>query len=129
MLNVEVRLVVSGREFSLDSFASALVADIRLAVREEISPLLIQPAVKKQDMSQQDEHKTPPLAVSKREAARLLGVCTRTLENYISLKFIRSVRIGRRVLVPMRSVREVAARGIPWGRQKNLPENRPSDRV
>ena len=35
MLNVEVRLVVSGREVSLNSFTDALVTEIRLAVREE----------------------------------------------------------------------------------------------
>jgi len=37
----------------------------------------------------------------------------RTVHNYIGLKAIRTVRVGRRVLVPMKSVNEVATRGIP----------------
>jgi hypothetical protein len=56
------------------------------------------------------DHQTPPLAVAKREAARLLGVCERTVENYVALKAIRSVR-GKRVLIPMRSLHEVATKG------------------
>jgi excisionase family DNA binding protein len=81
-------------------------------VREEIDRHPIQPIVKNQEPAQLQDHKTPPLAVSKREAARLLGVCQRTVDNYIALKLIRSVQIGRRVLVPMRSVQEVASKGI-----------------
>jgi len=117
MLNVEVRLVVSGREFSLDSFAAALVADIRRAVREEIDHLSSQAAGTNLELPKQQDLETPPLAVSKREAARLLGICTRTLENYISLKLIRAVRVGRRVLIPMRSVHEVVSKGISSGRR------------
>jgi len=55
-------------------------------------------------------------AVSVREAARLLSISRRTIENYIALKAIRAVRVGRRVLVPIKSVNEVAAKGIPSSR-------------
>jgi excisionase family DNA binding protein len=50
--------------------------------------------------------------VSKREAARLLGVCERTVDNYIALKSIRSIRVGKRVLIPMGSLHEVVSKGI-----------------
>lgn len=55
----------------------------------------------------------PRQAVSIREAARLLNLSTRTIQNYIALKAIRSVKVERRVLVPMKSVNEIAKRGIP----------------
>jgi excisionase family DNA binding protein len=50
--------------------------------------------------------------VSKREAARLLGVCERTMENYVASKAIRSIRVRKRVLIPMRSLHEVVSKGI-----------------
>jgi excisionase family DNA binding protein len=40
-----------------------------------------------------------PLLHSKREAARILGVSIRTLHSLIAEKQLRTVRIGRRVLV------------------------------
>jgi excisionase family DNA binding protein len=117
MLNAELNLLVSGRPVSLDTFAANLVADIRRAVREEIASLSNQPQAKNLDIAKRDDQKTPPLAVSKREAARLLGVSPRTVDNFISLKVIRSVRIGRRVLIPMSSVRNVASNGTSLKRR------------
>ena len=116
MLNVEIRFLISGREVSLDSVAAALVAGIRTAVREEISRASNQPVDKNLESPPQPYPKTPPLAVSKREAARLLGVCERTVENYIRLKAIRCVRVGKRVLIPMRSLHGVVSKGISSGR-------------
>jgi excisionase family DNA binding protein len=112
VINVEIRFLVSGREVSLDSFAAALVADIRQAMREEISQLSNPPVGKDLGPTLNHDHKTPPLAVSKREAARMLGVSERTVDNYIALKAIRCVRVGKRVLIPMRSLHEVVSKGI-----------------
>jgi excisionase family DNA binding protein len=64
------------------------------------------------ETTQQLDHKIPPLAVLKREAARLLGVCERTVDNYIALKAIRCVRVRKRVLIPMRSLHAVVSKGI-----------------
>jgi excisionase family DNA binding protein len=65
----------------------------------------------------------PRQAVSIREAARLLSISPRTVNKYVALKVIRTVRVGRRVLVPMESVNEVASRGIRWRRsQKSTGE-------
>ena len=46
-----------------------------------------------------------PLAVSKREAARLLSVCERTLDYWRKDGRIASVKVGNRVLFPMESLR------------------------
>ena len=42
----------------------------------------------------------PPLLVGMAESGRLLGVCRRTLENYISAKQLPCRKIGRRSLIP-----------------------------
>jgi excisionase family DNA binding protein len=116
MLNVEIRFLISGREVSLDSFTAVLVDEIRAAMREEISRASNQAVDKNLESPPQPDLKTSPLAVSKREAARLLGVCERTVENYIRLKAIRCVRVGKRVLIPMRSLHGVVSKGISSGR-------------
>jgi excisionase family DNA binding protein len=40
-----------------------------------------------------------PILVSKRQAARLLDLCTRTVEQLISRGELRAKRIGKRVLL------------------------------
>jgi excisionase family DNA binding protein len=41
-----------------------------------------------------------PLLISKRDAAKLLGVCLRSIDNYIAEKELPCRRLGRRVLIP-----------------------------
>ena len=41
-----------------------------------------------------------PLLSPKREAARALGISIRTLENLIALGELKSIRVGRRRLIP-----------------------------
>jgi excisionase family DNA binding protein len=45
-----------------------------------------------------------PIAVSKQEAADLLGVSLRTIDRLIALKELPVRRLGRRVLIPRNSV-------------------------
>jgi len=40
------------------------------------------------------------LLVSKREAAALLSVCVRSVDNYIAAKQLPCRRLGKRVLIP-----------------------------
>ena len=112
MLNVEVRFVVAGQEVSLGSFAEAVVREVRQSVREEITRTLGQPTGNPA-LSQKLDSKLPPQAVSVREAARLLSISPRTIDKYIALKVIRHVRVGRRVLIPMKTLNEVLSTGIP----------------
>ena len=123
MLNVEIRFVMQGKEVSVDSFFEAIVREIRASVREEISRTLSKHEHHDSDFPRRVDSEMPLQAVSVREAARLLSISPRTVHNYIGLKAIRTVRVGRRVLVPMKSVNEVATRGIPWKRnQKSTGE-------
>jgi len=50
------------------------------------------------------ERASDVLAISKLEAARMLGVSLRTLDRLIALKQLAVRRLGRRVLVPRNSL-------------------------
>jgi excisionase family DNA binding protein len=113
MLNVEVRFLMQGKEVSVDSFVEAIAREVRASVREEIRQTFPKHEQQGSDSPRKVDSEMPRQAVSVREAARLLSISPRTVHNYIGLKAIRTVRVGRRVLVPMKSVNEVAARGIP----------------
>src|SRR5467141_1058740 len=118
MLSVEIRFLMQGREVSVDSFLEAIVREVRASVREEIGRTLPKQEQQGSDSPRKVDSEIPRQAVSVREAARLLSISPRTVQNYIGLKAIRTVRVGRRVLVPMKSVNEVATRGIPWRRNQ-----------
>lgn len=119
MLNVEIRFVMQGREVSVDSFVEAIVREVRASVRDEIGRTLPKHEKLDSDSPRKVNSEMPRQAVSVREAARLLSVSQRTVDKYVALKVIRTVRVGRRVLVPMKSVNEVVARGIPCRRNQN----------
>jgi excisionase family DNA binding protein len=127
MMNVEIRFVMQGKEVSIDSFVEAIVREVRTSVREEISRTLPKHEQQGSDSPRRVNSEMPPQAVSVREAAHLLSISQRTVDKYVALKVIRTVRVGRRVLVPMKSVYEVVARGIPSRRnQKSITKPGPS---
>lgn len=113
MSGIEIKFLMHGKEVSLDSLIEAVVRQVRNSVRDEISQVLAGREEHKPDLPHETHTETPRQAVSIREAARLLSISPRTVDKYVALKVIRSVRVGRRVLVPMKSVNEVAAKGIP----------------
>jgi excisionase family DNA binding protein len=47
---------------------------------------------------------TERLAVDIREAAQMLSVSPRTIQNYIAAKLLPARKIGRRTVVPMRAL-------------------------
>jgi len=49
-------------------------------------------------------HENEKLAVDTREAARLLGVSSRTIQNYIAAKLLPSRKIGRRTVIRLRDL-------------------------
>jgi excisionase family DNA binding protein len=118
MLNVEIRFIAEGKEVSLNTFAETLVLGIRTSVREEINRSFGNQASEVIEPSAKTNSEMPRQAVSVREAARLLSLSPRTLHNYIASIAIRVVRVGRRVLIPMKSVNEVATKGVPRRRNQ-----------
>ena len=46
----------------------------------------------------------PPLAVDTREAARLLSVSPRTIQNYIAAKLLPARKLGRRTVISVRAL-------------------------
>ncbi len=116
MLNAEIRFIIDGHEVSPDSFAQTIVREVRTAVREEIRQTLGNSQNRSDHASQAANRETPRQAVSVREAARLLSISPRTVDKYVALKVIRTVRVGRRVLIPMKTVEEVVSKGIPLKR-------------
>jgi excisionase family DNA binding protein len=120
MLSVEIRFFMQGKEVSVDSFVESIVREVRASVREEISRSFPKNQQQGSDSPRRVDSETPRLAVSVREAAHLLGISQRTVDKYVALKAIRTVRVGRRVLVPMKSVNEVVSKGISWRRNQKL---------
>jgi excisionase family DNA binding protein len=51
-----------------------------------------------------------PLLVSKKQAAALLGVCSRTIDNFVARKELPCRRIGRRTLIPFAALQQFAKR-------------------
>ena len=47
--------------------------------------------------------KPEKLAVSTREAAQMLSVSSRTVQNYIAAKLLPARKIGRRTVIPIRA--------------------------
>jgi len=53
------------------------------------------------------------LLFSKRDAARMLSVSTRTIDNLIRAKRLSVRRIGRRTLIPRSALEQLARRDVP----------------
>ena len=53
------------------------------------------------------------LLVSKRDAAALLSVSTRTIDNLLKAKRLPARKIGRRTLIPRTAIEQLARRDTP----------------
>ena len=56
-----------------------------------------------------------PILLGKKESARALGVCVRTIENLIQRKELPFRKLGRRTLIPYRALIEFARRDHQTG--------------
>jgi excisionase family DNA binding protein len=56
----------------------------------------------------------PPLLISKRDAAALLSLCLRSIDNLIARKQLPCRRIGKRVLIPYTAL-------VAFARRDHLP--------
>jgi excisionase family DNA binding protein len=110
-VKLKIELSNGGRVISLDEFTKTFLEAIQRAVRQEFQRLQIAHAPQEEPASASVPESRRALAVSKTEAARILGVSRRTIDYSIALKQIAVFRVGRRVLVPIRSLEAVVRRG------------------
>jgi len=71
-------------------------------------------------LNKQTETEAPRLAVSVSEAARMADLSRRSIEMYITLKLLPSVKVGRRRLVRVRDLERFLSADKPsasWVRQ------------
>jgi len=66
------------------------------------------PSIRKSTRGSESER--TPLLVSKRDAAALLSLCVRTVDNLIATKELPTRRVGRRVLIPYTALVQFARR-------------------
>jgi excisionase family DNA binding protein len=57
---------------------------------------------------EEHRHEVQPILVDKKVAARLLGVCSRTIDYLIGSGVLKPKRIGRRVLLHYEDLRQFA---------------------
>ena len=63
------------------------------------------------------------ILVSKRDAARMLSVSTRTIDNLIRAKRLSVRRIGRRTLIPRSALEQLARRDTPTKQEQKGNED------
>jgi excisionase family DNA binding protein len=104
MLTVELTFKQSGREVPLDRFLQTLLADSLQSIRDEIRRMIV-PAMPVEN------NRPSPRAVSVAEAARLLGLSSATMRQYVAERSIASVRLGSSGASPGGGHRDRVARG------------------
>ena len=109
-LKLNVEFDQEGRALSLDQFTKTLLDAVQKAVRQELERWHVAHPVPVEKPVAPSETKRA-LAVSKAEAAKILGVSRRTIDYSITLKEIRVFRVGRRVLVPVEGLEAIVKRG------------------
>jgi len=124
-LKLNVEFDQEGRALSLDQFTKTFLEAVQKIVRQELERWHVAHPVPV------DKPPAPPetkraLAVSKAEAAKILGVSRRTIDYSITLKEIKVFRVGRRVLVPVDSLEAIVKRGSLRTREMDDSQVAPS---
>jgi excisionase family DNA binding protein len=109
-LRLNVEFDQEGRALSLDQFTKTLLEAVQKIVRQELERSHIAHPIRLERPATPPETKRA-LAVSKAEAAKILGVSRRTIDYSITLKEIKVFRVGRRVLVPVEGLEAIVKRG------------------
>ena len=123
-LKLNIQSINAGHVFSLDEFSKSLLSEVRQIIRQEMQRVCVPFAATEPQREDARETKRA-LAVSKAEAARILGVSRRTIDYSIALKQIGVSREGRRVLVPIKSLEAAVRRGsLRTGRREQITDEK-----
>ncbi|MBZ5721957.1 MAG: helix-turn-helix domain-containing protein [Acidobacteriia bacterium] len=115
MFSVQVKFKVGDREVPLERFAALFFKEVLRLTQEETrpkpTPELHKPVVVPPAIHGQARKELEPRAVGLAEASRLLGVSQHTVRKHVRQQIIPSVRIGRRVLIPMQTINDLTMKG------------------
>jgi len=116
MFSMELVFKIAGREVDLDRFVGELLTRSLETVRSDIRALRVHeaPALQR-SMSRPGTHQ-PPRAVGIDGAAELLSLSKHTIRKYVAEGKLRSVRVGRRILIPIDTLEQVLQEGLRLGR-------------
>ncbi len=125
MFGVEIKFRVGDRQVSLERFATLFLKDLLRSAQDEIRPEPIQERVEAPVIrppvvatpARMDKKEPEPLAVSRKQAAFLLAVKEPTIRKHMRLGTIPRVRIGKRVLIPMKAINDLLRNGA-WSVEK-----------
>lgn len=125
MFGVEIKFRVGDRQVSLERFATLFLKDLLRSAQDEIRPEPIQERVEAPVIrppvvatpARMDKKEPEPLAVSLKQAAFLLAVKEPTIRKHMRLGTIPRVRIGKRVLIPMKAINDLLRNGA-WSVEK-----------
>jgi excisionase family DNA binding protein len=113
MFDIQVQLLVARRPVTFNGFVDSILAEIVRRVGAEMQNLS-QVRLAEIALPAREENRKGirPLAVSVDDAAKMLGVSSCTLRRRVADGEIRTIRLGRRVLVPMDVMERVMAAGM-----------------
>jgi excisionase family DNA binding protein len=120
MFSVEIKFRAGDREVTLERFANLFLKELLRSAQDKIRPEPIQerstaPVIRPPVVAapaSMDRKEPEPLAVSLKQAAFLLGVKEPTIRKHLRLGTIPRVRVGRRVLVPMKAINDSTTKGF-----------------
>jgi len=111
MFKIELKFKIADHEVSWEKFATSFLAEAFRSVQNEVEPKPAPMPLPAALSRPSEEGKSQaPRAVGINEAARLLSISPHTVRLYIARRNISSVRIGRRVLIPMQAIDELVSK-------------------
>jgi excisionase family DNA binding protein len=110
MFSVEIKFRAGDREVSLERFATLFLKELLRSAQDEIRPV-IAPTVAAAPFSM-NRKEPEPRAVGLKQAAFLLGVREPTIRKHVRQGTIPSLRVGRRVLVPIKAINDLTMTGF-----------------
>ena len=114
MFSIEIKFKAEDQEVSLEKFATLFLSELIRSVQDEMRrrPTPMMPPAVVAAPARTGAADQEPRAVGLKQAARLLGVSEHTVRAHARQGKMHAVRFGRRVLVPMKAINDLTAKGV-----------------